>query len=58
MNRTNQFVDKILQNFDKVSDDEKKKVFQLISSLEAGTILHTDILINMRSTATPVHVKF
>ena len=33
MNRTNQFVDKILQNFDKVSDDEKKKVFQRVSTL-------------------------
>ena len=33
MNRTNQFVDKILQNFDKVSDDEKKKVFQRLSTL-------------------------
>ena len=33
MNRTNQFVDKILQNFDKVSDNEKKKVFQRLSTL-------------------------
>ena len=33
MNRTNQFFDKILQNFDKVSDDEKKKVFQRLSTL-------------------------
>lgn len=33
MNRTNQFFDKILQNFDKVSDSEKKKVFQRLSTL-------------------------
>ncbi|WP_157153192.1 two-component system sensor histidine kinase NtrB [Brachyspira murdochii] len=33
MNRTNQFFDKIFQNFDKVSDAEKKKVFQRLSTL-------------------------
>ncbi|EKV56067.1 sensory box histidine kinase [Brachyspira hampsonii 30446] len=33
MNRTNQFVDKILQNFDKVSDNEKKNVIQRLSTL-------------------------
>lgn len=33
MNRTNQFFDKILQNFDKVSDSEKKKVFKRLSTL-------------------------
>ena len=33
MNRTNQFFEKILQNFDKVSDAEKKKVFQRLSTL-------------------------
>ncbi|WP_367182150.1 nitrogen regulation protein NR(II) [Brachyspira sp.] len=33
MNRTNQFFDKILQNFDKVSDSEKKKVFKRLSNL-------------------------
>ena len=33
MNRTNQFFDKIFQNFDKVSDTEKKKVFQRLSTL-------------------------
>ena len=33
MNRTNQFFDKILQNFDKVSDLEKKKVFKRLSTL-------------------------
>lgn len=33
MNRRNQFFDKILQNFDKVSDNEKKKVFKRLSTL-------------------------
>ena len=33
MNRTNQFFDKILQNFDKVSDIEKKKVFKRLTTL-------------------------
>ena len=33
MNRTNQFFDKIFQNFDKVSEKKKKKVFQRLSTL-------------------------
>lgn len=33
MNRTSQFFDKILQNFDKVSDDEKKNMFQRLCTL-------------------------
>nr|WP_300747661.1 histidine kinase dimerization/phospho-acceptor domain-containing protein [uncultured Brachyspira sp.] len=33
MNRTSQFFDKILQNFNKVSDDEKKNMFQRLCTL-------------------------
>lgn len=33
MNRTNQFFDKILQNFNKVSDAEKKRVFERLTTL-------------------------
>ena len=33
MNRANQFFDKFLKNFDKVSDNEKKRIFERLSDL-------------------------
>ena len=33
MNRVNQFFDKFLKNFDKVSDNEKKRIFERLSDL-------------------------
>ena len=33
MNRVNQFFDKFLKNFDKVSDSEKKRIFERLSTL-------------------------
>ena len=33
MNRANQFFDKFLKSFDKVSDNEKKRIFERLSDL-------------------------